>query len=117
MVKEPTVEALLNRFREELQSALYPFLVVSIIERNGSASREEIRDEIAKLTDGTVAVAIPSHNRQVGRLSKTFRLIEPSGRENNPSLVRYRLTKKGKRLYAETLKRVVYPLGKILPIS
>ncbi len=117
MAKEPTVDVLLNRFRAELQSVLYPFLVVSMIEENGSATREEIRNEIAKLTNGTVEVEIPSHNRQVGRLAKTCRLIEPSGRENNPSRVRYRLTKKGKRLYAETLKRVIYPLGEILPTS
>ena len=117
MAEEPTVDVLLDRFRTELQSVLYPFLVVSMIEKNDSATREEIRDEITKLTDETIKVAIPSHNRQVGRLAKTFRLIEPSGKENNPSLVRYRLTKKGKRLYAETLKRAIYPLGKILPTS
>ena len=39
MAKEPTVDVPLNRFSEELQSVLYPVLVVSIIVRDGPASR------------------------------------------------------------------------------
>ena len=56
MAQEPTVDVLLNRFRKELQSVFYPFFVVSIIERNDSASRQEIRDELLRLTDGTIKV-------------------------------------------------------------
>jgi len=117
MAQEPTVDVLLNRFRKELQSVFYPFFVVSIIERNDSASRQEIRDELLRLTDGTIKVEITSHNRLIGRLEKTFGLIEPSEKASNLALVRYRLTTKGKRLYSESLKQVISPLGKILPIG
>ena len=114
MAKEPTVDTLLNRFSKELRSVFYPFFVVSIIERNGSASRQEIKDEILRLTNGTVKYEVTSHNQLIGRLEKTFKLIEPLGKERDPSLVRYRLTMKGKRLYSESLKQVIYPLGDIL---
>ncbi|MAV34744.1 MAG: hypothetical protein CMJ59_04725 [Planctomycetaceae bacterium] len=115
MAQEPTVEVLLNRFRNELQSVFYPFFVVSIIERNSSANRQEIKEQIASLTGGTIEMEVASHNRLIGRLEKTFRLIEPSGRESDPSLVRYRLTQKGKRLYSESLNQIIYPLSDILP--
>ena len=115
MSKEPTVDGLLNRFREEVASAFYPFLVVSIIERNRSASRQEIREEIFRLTRGTIEFEIPSHNRLIGKLEKTFRLIGPIGKEKDAALVRYRLTEKGKRLYSQSLQQVIHPLGDALP--
>ena len=117
MSKEPTVDVLLNRFSEEVQSVFYPFFVLSIIERNGSASRQEIKDEIFRLTRGTIELEVTSHNRWIGRLEKTFRLIEPLGKERDPSVVHYGLTEKGKRLYSEALEQVIYPLGDILPIE
>ena len=117
MSKVPTAEVLLTRFRQEIQSVLYPFFVLSIIERNGSASRQEIKDEIFRLTGGTIGYEVASHNRLIGRLQKTFRLIEPLGRESDATLVHYRLTEKGKRLYSESLKQVIYPLGDILPTA
>ena len=101
MPKEPTVDVLLSRFSQEIQSVFYPFFVLSIIERNGSASRQEIKDEIFRLTGGTIEYEVTSHNRLIGRLEKTFRLIERLGKERDAALVHYGLTKKGKRLYSE----------------
>jgi len=117
MPTEPTVDVLLNRFCQEAKAVFYPFLVVSIIERNGSASRQEIADEIFQLSRGAFTSAPASHDRQVSRLEKTFRLIEPVKQEKDRALVQYRLTAKGKRLYAESIKQVVQPLGEILPIE
>ena len=113
MAKEPTVEALLSRFSKEVHSTLYLFLVASIIETNGSASRQEIRDEIARLTDGIIKIEILAHHRLVGRLEKTFHLIERLGRENDPALLRYRLTKERKGgLYSEPLDMSSIRLGR-----
>ncbi|MGB7326381.1 MAG: hypothetical protein WBD31_16025, partial [Rubripirellula sp.] len=93
----------------------YPFLIVSIIDRNGTASREQIADQIFKRSRGAFSCEPASHDRQVSRLEKTFRLIEPVKKEKNKALVQYRLTAKGKRLYAKSLKQVVHPLCDVLP--
>ncbi|TWU51961.1 hypothetical protein [Rubripirellula reticaptiva] len=114
MATEPTVDVLLDRFSQEAMSVFYPFLIVSVVDRNGSASREQIAGEISKLTRGAFSCEPASHNRQVSRLEKTFRLIEPVNNEKNRTLVQYRLTAKGKRLYAESLEQVVHPLRNVL---
>ena len=115
MPQVPTVDVLLSRFRKEMQSVLYPFFVLSIIERNGSATRKEIKDEIFRLTSGTVVYEDASHDRLIGRLEKTFRLIEPLVKHKDATRMQYSLTKKGKSLYSESLRQVIYPLGDILP--
>lgn len=117
MSQEPTIDALLSRFNKETQSVFYGFFVVSIIERNGTATRQEIWDEIFRLAGGAFTCEPESHNRQISRLEKTFRLIEPVKKEKDLALVEYRLTAKGKRLYSKSLTNVILPLGDILPID
>ena len=90
---------------------------MSIIERNGSASRQEIKDEIFRLTRGTVEFDGTSHDRHVSRLEKTFGLIEPLRKAKDRARVPYGLTEKGKRLYSQSLEQVIYPLGDILPLE
>ncbi len=117
MPKEPTVGLLLNRFRNEIKTVLYPFLILSIIQRRGSASRQQIREEISQLTGGTIELETAAHNRLIGRLKKTFGLIEPLGKSQDADAVQYGLTSKGKKLYADALHQVIYPLGDILPLD
>ncbi len=46
MPNEPTTAVLLDRFGQDLSRVFYPFFIVTIIARNGSATRQEIWDEI-----------------------------------------------------------------------
>ena len=114
MPKQPTVDFLLNRFREEIHSALYPFLILSVIEQHGSASRDEIKDEIFQLTGGTIDYDVANHKRLMGRMEKTFRLIEPVGEAQGTDLMHYGLTKKGQSLFAQASQRVISPLSELL---
>lgn len=115
--KEPTVEVLLSRFEREVNTALLPFVVLSVIERNGSASRQEIRDEIGEVTGGRMDPGEASDDRLMGRMEKTFGLIEPvepAGKTSRAD-TRFGLTQKGRRLHAEAWRDVLAPLLRILP--
>jgi hypothetical protein len=117
MRKEPTVAVLLNRFGQELNAVIYPFFIVMIIARNGSATRQEIWDEIFALTHGAFPCELDSHHRQVSRMEKTFQIIEPEQRTRDTASCRYRLTEKGRRLYSESLTKFIEPLNDILSSS
>ena len=117
MRKEPTAAVLLNRFGQELNRVLYPFFIVMIIARNGSATRQEIWDEIFTLTHGAFPCELDSHSRQMSRMEKTFRLIEPAQRTRDAMAARYRLTDKGQRLYSESLTKFIEPLKEMLLTS
>lgn len=112
---ETSVAGLLDRFHQDLNQVMYPFLIASVIARNGAATSEEIAEQIFALTEGTFACEPASHRRQIGRMDKTFGLIESSGRKKSAAEVKYRLTEKGERLYSETVQRLIRPLVGILP--
>ena len=115
MSAAPTNKQLRDRFRNELQSVLYPFLLLSLIAELGSASRQELQDELMLRSDGTLEITTASHQRWMGRMDKTFRVIEPIGKSKDRAVVRYRLTRKGKQLYTTSLKQIVSPLSDLLP--
>ena len=115
MSKQPTIDVLLNRFRQETQSVFYQFLVVSIIDEIGPTTRKEILDALFKRTCGAFEIDAASHKRMIARLEKTFRLIEPAEKERDSDRVRYVVTEKGRRLLHESLHEVVYPLVGALP--
>ena len=104
-----------DRFRNELQSVLSPFLLLSLIEELGNASRQELQDELMLRSGGSLEIATASHQRWMGRMEKTFRVIEPIGKSKDRAVVRYRLTRKGKQLYTTSLKEIVSPLSGLLP--
>jgi DNA-binding PadR family transcriptional regulator len=117
MRKEPTVGVLIDRFGKDLNTLFYPFFIVTIIARNGSATRQKIWEEIFAITHGAFPCELDSHNRQMSRMEKTFGLIEPSQRKRDTALVSYRLTEKGQRLYSESLTRFIEPLSEVLAHS
>ena len=117
MPTEPTLDVLLSRFRSELHALLYPYLIVVVIAKDGSATRQQVQDGIFRLTDGTVAVAEASHNRHIGRLCKTFGVIESVGSAKAAEKQLYQLTAKGQRLYQRTLQEVVSPLRDVFLVE
>lgn len=114
MRTEPTAAVLLKRFGQELNKTLYPFFIVSVIERNGSATRHEVREEIFRLTHGAFPCEPLAHDRQMSRMEKTFGLIEQVEISKNSTLARYRLTGKGKRLYEWSFAQLIEPLQEFL---
>ena len=112
MPAAPSNKQLQDRFRNELQSVLSPFLLLSLIEELGNASRQELQDELMLRSGGTLEIATASHQR---RMEKTFRVIEPIRKSKDRAVVRYRLTRKGKQLYTTSLKEIVSPLSNLLP--
>lgn len=117
MRTEPTATVLLNRFGQDLNRVFYPFFIVAVIARDGTATRQEIWDEIFRLTHGAFPCELSSHNRQMSRMEKTFRLIEPVQKPRDATTVRYRLTDKGKKLYLESLTKLIEPLKEMLLTS
>ena len=117
MRKVPTAAVLLNRFGQELNKVLYPFFIVMVIARNGSATRQEIWDEIFALTQGAFPCELDSHSRQMSRLEKTFQLIELVQKPRDATVARYRLTDKGQKLYSESLTKLIEPLKEMLSTS
>ena len=115
MPAAPSNKQLQDRFRNELQSVLYTFLLLSLIEELGNASRQELQDELMLRSGGALEIATASHQRWMGRMEKTFRVIEPIGKSKDRAVVRYRLTRKGKQLYTTSLKEIVSPLSGLLP--
>jgi hypothetical protein len=117
MRKEPTVGVLLDRFGDELNRVFYPFFIVCIIARDGSATRQEIWEEILEATHGAFPCELESHNRQMSRMEQTFGLIEPTHRKKDTTPVAYQLTAKGQRMYSDSLSRFIEPLAEMLPNS
>jgi hypothetical protein len=117
MRKEPTVKVLLGRFGQDLNRVFYPFFIVMVVARNGSATRQEVWDEIFALTHGAFPCELDSHNRQMSRLEKTFQIIETVQRKKDPTLTRYRLTEKGRSLYSKSLSKFIEPLNEMLSNS
>ena len=115
MPAAPSNKQLQDRFRNELQSVLYPFLLLSLIEELGNASRQELQDELMLRSGGALEIATASHQRWMGRMEKTFRVIEPIGKSKDRAVVRYRLPRKGKQLSTTSLKEIFSPLSNLLP--
>ena len=115
--KEPTVDVLLSRFSHELQKVLYPFFIVATIAKKGNATRQEIWEDIFAQSRGAFSCAQESHNQQISRMEKTFGLIEPIDRNRDSTLVRYRLTDKGERLYLRSNDVLIDPLRDLLQLE
>lgn len=106
---QPTVEALLDRMGGALSDQLFPFVVVSIIQRTGTATRDQIAAGLEAAAGGKLDFSARSQAHLLGRLEKTFGLIARAGPDA------YTLTDKGEALYAATLAQVIAPLRGILP--
>lgn len=105
---QPTVDDLLKRFEDEVRADFYPLLVMAIIYRLDNPSRSEIGAELSRLGDGKFSHTPASLKQLVGRMDKTFGLIDCVG--GDPEDRRYRINRKGATLYEKTRERVIGPL-------
>lgn len=109
---QPTVERLVERFAGEVDSAFYPFIVMLVIQRLENPSLSEIRQGVAKLAAGKYIQSEASDKQLLGRMDKTFGLIDCVG--GAPEDRRYRVNRKGARLLKESRRQVLDPLFKAI---
>lgn len=117
MAKEPTIDELFLRFETNVKKEFYPFLIVSVLDKLGEASGDEIRQEISDISGKDINSSYTSFYNLMGRMKKTFGLIKPTGSSKNakPEQAVYELTEKGKELYDRCIEEVVLPLNRLLP--
>ncbi|MCX6728870.1 MAG: PadR family transcriptional regulator [Candidatus Saccharibacteria bacterium] len=112
-----SIQELVTKHGQEWKSLLYPFLILRIIKENEKASSLEIKDQINKLAGQKVEYSYTAYYRLMARLEHEAGLIEPIDvkKEKGPARVYFGLTPKGRELYDELLKQVIYPVQRLLP--
>ena len=111
--QQPTVEDLLARFLNETNATFYAFIMITVIRRLGQPSISEIRREIEQLAEGRFIHSLASDKQLIGRMDKTFGLIDCVGGDVDDR--RFRLNQKGEKLVQLSLAQVVQPLQSVLP--
>ncbi len=109
---QPSVDTLLTRFDDEVDAAFYPFLVLQLIEQQSNPAFSEIRQAIAALSEGKYVRSEASDKQLIGRMDKTFGLIDCVGGETGDR--RFRLNKKGSELLNSSREQVLAPLLTII---
>ncbi len=112
-----SIQELVSKHGQEWKTLLYPLLVLRVINEYKKASSLEIKDEINKLAGQKVEYSYTSYYRLMSRLEHEVGLIEPVDlkKDKGPARVYFGLTVKGRELYGELLKQVIYPIQRLLP--
>ncbi len=110
--KQPTVEDLFDRFDNEVDKLFYEILLVKIIEKLGQPSIAEVRREVAKLASGKYVHSEASDKQVIGRMDKTFGLLDCVGGSGIER--RFRLNAKGDLLLNRCQQEVIEPMLQLL---
>ena len=102
----------MSRFDSEVSGVFYEVIIMRIICKLEQPSIAEIRREIAKLADGKYVRTESSDKQLIGRMDKTFGLIDcvaGSGMDR-----RFRINEKGAALLKKSTNQVIEPVIEIL---